>query len=104
MTMWIPNDIVGQFIGQRGSNINRIIERTKVFISVQKEDTAVSMGDLSGGLLMRPVILTGDISTVLEAQKMAMEILQDKLHQEMPGQEMGFAMVAVPHAPEEPAA
>jgi len=91
MTLWIPNDNVGQFIGQKGSSIKRITEATQVFISVQKEESAISMGDLSGGLAMRPVILSGPTEAVLQAQKMAMQVLK-----ELPNLNMAFALVAVP--------
>jgi len=97
MTLWIPNDHVGLFIGPRGANIKRMVENTHVYVSVQKEHTALTMGDLSGGLAMRPVVFKGPLDAVLQAQKMAMLVLQG-----LPLPDMAFAMVAMPSGAPEP--
>lgn len=77
MTLWIPNERVGLFIGTRGANIKRITDSTRVWISVQKEDAVASVDSISGSQPMRPVLLSGPMEAVLRAQGMAMAMLLD---------------------------
>mmetsp|Transcript_29884 Transcript_29884/g.68890 ORF Transcript_29884/g.68890 Transcript_29884/m.68890 type:complete len:412 (+) Transcript_29884:103-1338(+) len=87
MTVWLPNDKVGQFIGARGSNIKRITEQSSAFISVQKEDAIATLRDFGEGP-MRPVVMKGSPEAVLVAHGLVIQTMVEL------APEVSFATVA----------